>query len=282
MPSQNVLTERTYEFAFVQEILDNCRGFSGGLVIPPYFPNTREENKVGYDVCLEIATIPMFFQLKLSRKIVGKNARECRSGLVSPPYYRFKIYSRLTSPQHRLLIDLENYLQQTGGLGVVQYAAPLFDRWEEFFINYSDGKIREESFYVSPLSIGEITDDEDHTYYYKPEGPAGLHSQHRELTPARSWGEFWAQIIMYLDREVVYSPEDYKSLLMLMIRLVREHFFIPYKGWPPWNKYNREFYRGKSKPPPDISYLIEKRDVLGAIAIVAKVFFDAAFVLAYR
>jgi hypothetical protein len=100
--------------------------------------------------------IPLFIQFKLSHYLKRANAKECKSGHFSTPYYRMHIRPKRHSKQHELLLDLENLGNE------VYYSAPAFHEPVELNDAYLKKQVKNMSLWVKPTDIGTITDYEEH------------------------------------------------------------------------------------------------------------------------
>jgi len=152
---KSLISEFSYGFALTHELVIAL----GTLSAAPIFPSLIEEGRSGggYDVKLEAPGIPLFIQFKRSDCLSTGNAREIRAGApLSTPYYRFEITAKADSEQHQMLIDLDQ------APNLVFYAAPMFHRKAEFDTAFVGGRVRQNSFYVRPRTIGSFTDNRPH------------------------------------------------------------------------------------------------------------------------
>lgn len=159
-------SESTFAFAYTREI-SNLWGQR--LLPPPIFPTAMAESRLGFDVVLNGGGFLYCVQFKLSRLLIGKNAREARMGW-PVPYYRFPIsHDRQPIPgvqgmsrhsQYDNLCRLERLPRV-----LVEYAAPLFPTdWEpywyypfqDFYRHYIYGEIVKNSMRIMPSCIGTL------------------------------------------------------------------------------------------------------------------------------
>lgn len=270
------LNEKTYEFAFTHQLLEKIKVRGLSPPRPPKFPTTRAEAKEGYDVNVNVGGIALFFQFKISEYLISRNAKEAKNGVVDPPYFRFKIYSRARSPQHQMLFALESRIEEAMLPGFVSYAAPLFISWNDFEHYFVGNSILEHSYYVQPSMIGPIHDDEDHTVFHKPGETTGLFTEYREIKPAL----LWSHIVKILPERVGNDRRlDLKKLLINMIEIINEDFFFERTRWPPWLGRNGLDYYFRGEFPYSLGSLIKSKDVEKSISFIAKVFFNANFIL---
>lgn len=83
-------------------------------------------------------------------------AEEARRGLLTPPFFRFFIYSRKHSNQHALLRTLNRRCRH------VYYAAPEFSKPRELHDAYQNRTVIDQSAFISPSDIGSLRDEEAH------------------------------------------------------------------------------------------------------------------------
>ena len=156
-------TEFSFGYAFTENlILSYAR-----LGSAPYFPNLRQEAKLGYDVCIDLPGCPLFFQYKLPELMRLKSAKEISQYKlkgIKTPFFRMHLMPKNLSDQHLQLINLEqNYL--------VYYAAPSMEDVDSFNNAYTKREVHNHSFLFSPRDIGELSDNGKHAIAYRN----GLH-----------------------------------------------------------------------------------------------------------
>jgi hypothetical protein len=148
---RSLISEFSYGFALTHELVSAL----GSLSAAPVFPSLIEEGRAGggYDVKLEAPGVPLFLQFKRSDCLSRRSAREIRGGApLTTPYYRIEITAKADSEQHEMLIDLDQ------PPNLVFYAAPMFHQKSEFDTAFLSGTVRQQSFFVSPKTIGHFAD----------------------------------------------------------------------------------------------------------------------------
>lgn len=163
-------TEFSFGFAFTENLIRSRRTAPDGA---PYFPNLIQEARLGFDVRLEFNGLPVFYQFKLPELMVRQNARELGDqrlvqGGLTLPFFRMPIMKTSISDQHNILVRLEGQ-----GLGSVQYASPNFQSIDQFNTAFSGCRVHADSILISPVSIGQIDDGEQHHYVYNSGAATG-------------------------------------------------------------------------------------------------------------
>lgn len=116
-------SELSFTFCVMHDFL-NLYNSLNNYKLTPIFPTQIEENKHGYDVKLQCGIIPIFFQFKVSEKIIKSNGSFWNYHRGS--YFKFNLYDPVISNQHNTLVDLaQNPANQ------VYYCAPLFNQNNE-------------------------------------------------------------------------------------------------------------------------------------------------------
>jgi hypothetical protein len=155
-------TEFSFGYAFTENLI---RSSTTAPVGAPVFPNLVQEGQWGYDVRINIPAQPLFFQFKLPeimrRSQASEIAKHKCSGLAIP-FFRIGIMRRDISSQHALLIELEKSFPHC-----VYYVSPCLDSVAEFDLVYNAGKVHERSLYISPSTIGLLSDDKQHSVAYR-------------------------------------------------------------------------------------------------------------------
>lgn len=152
---RSLISEFSYGFALTHELVLAL----GNLTAAPIFPSLIEEGRAGggYDVKLEAPGIPLFLQFKRSDCLSRRTAREIQSGApLTTPFYRIEITAKSDPAQHQMLIELDV------APNLVFYAAPIFHRKEEFDAAFTEGRVRQRSFFVRPRTIGAFSDNGPH------------------------------------------------------------------------------------------------------------------------
>lgn len=150
-----LISEFSYGYALTEEIVSICRA---RIIGSPVFPSLYKEGKVGggYDVGIPLRGRPVFLQFKLSECLTRLSAKECRSGLLSIPYYRMHLRPLKHSSQHNLLLELERKGE------TVFYVAPEFHTSQELNEQYLARSIVTRPAAFSPLDIGDLPDQHEH------------------------------------------------------------------------------------------------------------------------
>jgi hypothetical protein len=143
-------SEFTYGYTLTEEISKKYR-----FRTVPIFPSLVEEGRVGgYDVKLDIG-IPIFLQFKRSDFLSTANAKYHK--YFKSQYYRFNLHASKYSKQHSLLLDLERKGHH------VFYVAPKFHSQNSLHNYYFGANLIKKSIWVTPLNIGDIPDDKEHS-----------------------------------------------------------------------------------------------------------------------
>jgi hypothetical protein len=197
---RSFISEFSYGYALTEAF-----SFLGDLSAAPVFPSLRQEGQQngGYDVQIQYSGTILFLQFKLSDCMVRENAAE--SAALGLPYYRMHIRSLSRSQQHPMLLELE----RNGNM--VFYAAPKFHTAEEFNNAYLGRCIIDNSFFVEPSTIGDITDFDDHYLAFNTANDHGFYSEKpKRLDDEKIGPEYFVQKV----RETVktkqkeISPQD--------------------------------------------------------------------------
>jgi hypothetical protein len=158
------ISEFSYGYALTEKLVRR----RGDLITDaPLFPSLREEGKqgFGYDVKIDLGTT-VFIQFKLSEFLNTRRAKEIRKYALNPPLklpiYRMKLRSSKYSNQHASLLSLEKKGES------VYYAAPIFHKPKELRDFYLRNQVIENTVFIRPSQIGEITDDKEHDVSFSP------------------------------------------------------------------------------------------------------------------
>lgn len=154
-------TEFSFGYAFTENLI---RSHLHNVTGAPVFPNLIQEATLGYDIRIDFPAVPLFFQFKLPELMVRRSAREISVHAIpglSVPFFRMPMMRRDQSQQHSYLVDLE-----TRHPGTVFYATPALADLSRFNAAYLAGQVHEETAFFSPLDIGLLPDDEQHSVAY--------------------------------------------------------------------------------------------------------------------
>lgn len=157
------LSEFSYGFALTSELIQSCHLQSLGA---PIFPSLKAEGKTGGGYDVKLPFIPVFLQFKLSDYLTTRRALDFdRFG---GPYYRFKLRALSYSKQHDLLLELEKNWKS------VFYSAPRFHTSSELNKAFALGRVRKQSVFVRPSSIGVLPDVSEHTVSFTASEMIGI------------------------------------------------------------------------------------------------------------
>lgn len=149
--------EFTYAFALLDS-LPMVHTPSGKKILP-ILPSTRAEAKLGYDARLDlIPCMPLFLQFKVCERMMRRSA--AGSNVITPPFYRFKLWPGKKSAQHGALLAL-NRVEP-----LVYYVAPRFHETDYLAYAHTSGKLPGSSIWVAPVDIGPLPDDLQHHVVY--------------------------------------------------------------------------------------------------------------------
>ena len=139
------ISEFSYGFAVTAELLQAL----GPVTVAPVFPSLRAEGKEGggWDVRLDWPGFPLFLQFKLCDQMTRRTCKEARLVGSRLPCYRMHLRPTRLSPQHRLLLELE----QRGK--AVYYCAPMFHETEEFNNAFRQHSVCSQSIWIRPWDI---------------------------------------------------------------------------------------------------------------------------------
>lgn len=151
------ISEFSFGYALTEEIVNLFRHV---IIGAPVFPSLYDEGRDGggYDLRLNRIGVPLFLQFKLTHQMIRRNASEIRVDhlFADPPFLRMYLMPRRESHQHRMLLDLDD------GINDVFYAAPYFYTQTDLNTAYVGRRVIQNSFFVKPRDIGRLLDDEEH------------------------------------------------------------------------------------------------------------------------
>ena len=135
-----------------------ARQCSSHRISPPQFPTLRQEKYSGYDVKIPLPSAWLYLQFKLCEVLVRKTAKEIKDKHLplTTPFLRMKLMPEKRSPQHQLLLDLEQQGEK------VFYAAPRFHNDRDFRLHYQKRHIIRNSAFIMPSDIGILPDPNEH------------------------------------------------------------------------------------------------------------------------
>lgn len=164
-------SEFSYGFALTSELIARYGLKRSGA---PFFPTQIAESKVGGGWDMKLPAVPVFLQFKRSERMVRSSASHSKK-FPNLPFFRFQLRNRRHSDQHKLLLDLENR-----GNAVI-YAAPAFTKSEELTDAYVADLVEARSIFISPSTIGPLTDDDNHHVAFQKPGACYFCSEPRRL-----------------------------------------------------------------------------------------------------
>ncbi len=194
-----LFSEFSYGYALTQEF---ASGRFGTLVGAPIFPSLYQEGQHGggYDVKLPYAGTPLFLQFKLSHYLCRSYALEW--GDFSGPYYRMYLRPLSRSPQHDLLMQLEQDNNE------VYYAAPAFYTVDELNEAYISGNVMNHTAFFSPVDIGALDQDLHYLVFTASSSFAYLYSEKR-----RELERFYFGKALFDNRSTILKEHIYCSPL---------------------------------------------------------------------
>lgn len=157
------LSEFSYGFALTSELIQSCHLQSLGA---PVFPSLKAEGRTGGGYDVKLPFIPVFLQFKLSDYLTTNRALDFNR--LGGPYYRFKLRALSYSKQHELLLELEKKWSS------VFYSAPRFHTSSELNKAFALGRVRKQSVFIRPSSIGVLPDESEHTVSFTVSGMTGV------------------------------------------------------------------------------------------------------------
>ncbi|MCX6170652.1 MAG: hypothetical protein NTX65_15025 [Ignavibacteriales bacterium] len=197
-----VISEFSYGYAVTEQLI-NYLPYK--VSAAPTFPSLREEGTDGgYDLKLNFSGMFLFLQFKLAHLMVRRTCYETQEGCFDPPLYRFYLRAPRFSNQHRMLLDLE----RSGEL--VFYVAPIFFDASELNNYYLSNTIVHNSIAISPLEIGEIRDDDEHSISYKFGAPVYRFSKPIKIREYFEKSDDFLSIIqnIFKERKKEYTPQN--------------------------------------------------------------------------
>ena len=194
-------TEFSFGYAFTENLIRaNAHNVAGA----PVFPNLIQEATLGYDIRIDFPAVPLFFQFKLPELMVRRSAREISIHSIpglSVPFFRMPMMRRDQSQQHSYLVDLE-----ISHPGTVFYASPALADLSRFNAAYLAGRVHQETAFFSPLDIGLLTDNEQHSVAYSSHLAGGWFcSKPQEIRRIRFSG-------IIENTQKMFGKKDFQSL----------------------------------------------------------------------
>lgn len=151
-------SEAQFQFNILHEIVNKLSSDKGWNM--PIIPSLAKENDLGYDCKLDSSFKVLFFQFKIPEKLTRKNAKYW--SYFSGPYYKFKIWPDLLTPQHNKLIELANSDKRYN----VFYCSPSFIDVDELQLFYHKKEIAKNSIFVPCKNLSKINGKDKHDICY--------------------------------------------------------------------------------------------------------------------
>ena len=214
------ISEFSYGFAVTTELLQAI----GPVTVAPVFPSLPAEGKEGggWDVRLDWPGFPLFVQFKLCDHMTRLSCKEARLVGSRLPCYRMHLRPSRLSPQHRLLLELEQRDK------AVYYCAPMFHKAEEFNKAFLQHSVCAQSIWMRPSDIGKLPDDGEHHVSFEPGGRCWLFSEPRLIEAECMFQSFSAQV-RYRLRErgrTDLSEEQLEVLADEIANIVRGRHYV--------------------------------------------------------
>ena len=189
-------SEFSYGFSFTENLMKNSTVRPGAA---PVFLCPFDEKKFGYDVKIDLAGVPVFFQFKRSERMIRDNAREIKHNYLSrsyAPYYRISLHKDNSYGQHLNLINLESK-----NPGLVYYVAPEFHRRRKLNKFFLGSNVPKRSAWFSPNNIGHLSGNAIHTVCFKPNKKYAYLCSEPKRVKKHSYNEVIELINKKLDNE---------------------------------------------------------------------------------
>jgi hypothetical protein len=189
------ISEFSFGYALTEALV---RDGSTPVIAAPLFPSLYQEGQAGggYDLMLNMGMGFAFLQFKLSDRMVKRNAYECTNGGFTTPFFRMPLRPKRLSNQHEMLIELANQGHW------VFYAAPAFHTQDEFNDAYINKSLVDRTFFIGPLEIGALPDDEDHHVTFD----ASYNSKVYSSTPRNVGGRMGRDWVANLEEDTRSRP----------------------------------------------------------------------------
>lgn len=216
-------SEFTYGYTVVEEL-----SRSYGFTAVPTFPSLIEEGRKGggYDVKLGIKGIPFFLQFKRSDLLSRTNSKYY--SIFGSSYYRFNLHALRYSQQHNLLLHLERCGNP------VFYIAPKFYKNKELQNNYFSKTIVKNSILISPTSIGNLPDNNEHSICFNiSESKVFLCSEPKVIENKFKFNQDnvseYVNKFKQKDGFIKYHKENWDELYSQMEHVLKTHDPVSYK-----------------------------------------------------
>ena len=139
------LSEFSYGYGVTREVEELLKSI--GLHATPYFPNLRQESKLGFDVGFDTCGCVVLFQFKLGQELKRfrrQNTQQLAPTL-EPPFWRFSINPPLNQFKHLLKFEEQG--------AKVFYVAPQFSCWTDYIRVFRVNQVLDASILLTPSEI---------------------------------------------------------------------------------------------------------------------------------
>ena len=166
------ITDISYSTALTYELVTQYGFLTLGA---PIFPSLRKESI--YQTDMKSKSVLLFFQFKLSERIVGTASSLQDDWGV--PYYRFLIHPKNKNNRHEVLLSLEDVNH------LVFYVAPEFHTKSRLYESLMQKALLSHSTFWSPRQIGSLWPSKRNTLSYKYNSHFGiLEPEKRQISGA--------------------------------------------------------------------------------------------------
>jgi hypothetical protein len=145
------LHERLSEFSFGYGATREAEKLLAelGLVCTPFFPNLRQERRLGFDVAFDRPGVPLLIQFKLGEQLARFRKTDPTDSVpaLARPFWRFMVDTLEPNGQFELLMKAERRGSE------VLYVAPRFSNWTDYREVFIGQKVLESSLLISPVEI---------------------------------------------------------------------------------------------------------------------------------
>lgn len=175
------ISEFSFGYAF---LFEQTQHNWGALAAAPVLPSLQQEANVGWDVHLPLLATDFYYQFKVSKRMIGRNARFRANGTYDSPYYQLDLHRRDFNRQHRTLWHHAQSHPNT------YYVAPELETADDFSEAFLANTITENSRLI-PLTECDTYSDGDGGQHWITFSPGADFIQHskKRFGKARSGKE---------------------------------------------------------------------------------------------
>lgn len=242
------ISEFSYGFAVTTELLRVL----GPVTVAPVFPSLRAEGKQGggWDVRLDWPGFPLFLQFKLCDHMTRHTCKEARLLGSSLPCYRMHLRPTRLSPQHRLLLELEQQGRE------VYYCAPMFHDTEAFNDAFLQHSVCTRSIWIRPSDVGELPDNGDHHVSFEPGGRRWLFSKPTLIEAECMFQNFSAQLRSRLRErgKIDLSEEQLAHLADEIANIAARRGYVDNRDAHIWSEEGHEVAPQSAHPLQRVAY----------------------------